>query len=387
LENPASHLLAVLFLVIFLERNALGDNKIHLAYFIAGLATFNRMDNILLFLPATIYLMTQYPNKSWRFLLLGFLPFILWEIFSLFYFGFLFPNTAYAKLNTGISLSLYLKQGVLYFINSLRWDPVTLLVIGASLLLVSMRGKKEEKLIALGMGLYLLYVLYIGGDFMSGRFFSTVYLLGTILLTSLFSNSRTLEQVVILLLILAFGYAGTSPVFWDWRIDNKQMRALPGGDVAGIGDQRELWYEDSTLMNMDRVSVFPSHIATEEGLRRRSQGGVFVEVQIGYLGFFAGPKTYIIDEYSLTDPLLARLPIDDKSSWRIGHFSRLLPDGYLSSIESGTNMISDPNLAEYYDKLKLIISGEILNRERLETIWRMNTGQYDYLIANYLNDK
>ena len=33
---------------------------------------------------------------------LGFIPLIAWELFSLIYYGFLLPNTAYAKLNTGL---------------------------------------------------------------------------------------------------------------------------------------------------------------------------------------------------------------------------------------------------------------------------------------------
>ena len=35
-------------------------------------------------------------------LALGLSPLIAWELFSLFYYGFLFPNTAFAKLNTGL---------------------------------------------------------------------------------------------------------------------------------------------------------------------------------------------------------------------------------------------------------------------------------------------
>ena len=33
--------------------------------------------------------------------LIAFLPFVAWEGFSLLYYGVPFPNTAYAKLNTG----------------------------------------------------------------------------------------------------------------------------------------------------------------------------------------------------------------------------------------------------------------------------------------------
>jgi arabinofuranosyltransferase len=387
LENPASHLLSALFFGILLTLHEDIDRKIFSLYLIACFAALNRIDTILIYLPSLLYLLSRSTGKSRLLLLLSFLPLVLWEVFSLIYFGFLFPNTAYAKLNTGIPLILYLKQGGLYFVNSLRWDPITLFVISSAMWLALVHGRTVERMMAAGIGLYLVYIIYIGGDFMSGRFFSILYLLAAILLVSYFSKLRIREQAIFFLLILGFGYAGTSPVFLDWRMDNKQMRGLPGGDLAGIGDQRQLWGEDSTLLNLNRVSIFPSHIAVEEGLARRNTGGVFAELQIGYLGFFAGSKSYIIDHYALTDPLLARLPIEDIYSWRIGHFYRSLPDGYLATIENGENMISDPNLATYYEKIKLIISGDIWSMERFDAIWRMNTGQYDYLIDNYLDGK
>jgi len=57
-----------------------------------------------------------------------------------------------------------------------------------------------------------------------------------------------------------------------------------------------------------------------------------------------------------------------------------MPDGYLQSLQVGKNMIADPNLATYYDKLRLITRGGLFDRQRLVEIWKMNTGQYDALI-------
>ncbi len=96
--------------------------------------------------------------------LLGFLPMLIWELFSLFYFGFPFPNTAYAKLNTGISNSLLILQGLDYFLNAINWDPVTvfgILLAGFALYLVP-----DKKFLTLFVGvlLYLAYIVWIGGD-------------------------------------------------------------------------------------------------------------------------------------------------------------------------------------------------------------------------------
>ena len=58
----------------------------------------------------------------------------MWEAFSLFYYGFLFPNTAYAKLGTGIDGWESARQGLFYYLNSICLDPLTLLVIAGGLL-------------------------------------------------------------------------------------------------------------------------------------------------------------------------------------------------------------------------------------------------------------
>ncbi len=98
----------------------------------------------------------------------------------------------------------------------------------------------------------------------------------------------------------------------------------------------------------------------------------------GMLGYFGGPDLYIVDFMGLGDPLLARLPAI--SPWRIGHFQRLIPDGYIASIESGTNQIRDPKLATYYERLRVITRGPIWQSTRLKAIVRMNLGAYGDLL-------
>jgi arabinofuranosyltransferase len=59
---------------------------------------------------------------------------------------------------------------------------------------------------------------------------------------------------------------------------------------------------------------------------------------------------------------------------------REVPAGYFETIQTGKNQIEDSNLALYYDALSLIIHEEIFTQERLSTIWKMNTGQYDHYL-------
>jgi len=48
------------------------------------------------------------------------------------------------------------------------------------------------------------------------------------------------------------------------------------------------------------------------------------------------------------------------------------------------NVIEDKCLATYYDKLSLITRGNLFDGDRIQEIWNMNTGKYDYLIDSYL---
>jgi arabinofuranosyltransferase len=74
----------------------------------------------------------------------------------------------------------------------------------------------------------------------------------------------------------------------------------------------------------------------------------------------------------LCDPLLARLPA--QPGWRIGHFERSLPDGYLETVQTGRDVISDPNVARQYEQLKLITQGSIWSWVRWRAILTMNLG-------------
>ncbi|MEP6896040.1 MAG: hypothetical protein ABI986_10570, partial [Chloroflexota bacterium] len=94
LENPASHLLAVAFVALYFKaEKPLSDKNLFCLSLLAGLAAFNRMDTLLFYLPALLVLLrNQFNKRSLLIMLAGFSPFILWEIFSVIYYGFPIPN-------------------------------------------------------------------------------------------------------------------------------------------------------------------------------------------------------------------------------------------------------------------------------------------------------
>jgi len=316
---------------------------------------------------------------------LGFLPFVLWELFSLIYYGFLFPNTAYAKLNTGISSLMLIKQGILYILNSISRDPGSLFVVSLGIY-ASIKSKDWRKIsLSLGIVLYLVYVIRIGGDFMAGRFIS-VLVLGAIVQivnTELFSRNHSIVFATVMF-VLIFIATPEPPLLYnagDARQETGKM-----GKYNGIEDERRWYYWQTGLLTISMNNPMPSMAWAAEGKEAKERGDEVVKRgPIGVFGFFAGPTVHIVDWYALSDPLLARLPVEDVAHWGIGHFSRYIPRGYLETLESGKNHIADPNLAKYYEKLSIVVRGDLFRSERFIEIWRINTGYYQSLLDAYMS--
>ena len=88
----------------------------------------------------------------------------------------------------------------------------------------------------------------------------------------------------------------------------------------------------------------------------------------------------MIDKNALADPLMARLPLDNQDDWRIGHFRHIIPAGYFETLETGRNEIVNPNIAVYYDRIKLIVRGDLFDIERVKEIINLTLGRYDHLV-------
>jgi hypothetical protein len=105
---------------------------------------------------------------------------------------------------------------------------------------------------------------------------------------------------------------------------------------------------------------------------------------IGLYGLNAGPTKHVIDENALADPLLARLPISPKVYFEFwaSHYFRDLPDGYVESNERDQNLLTDPLLHGYYEKLRNVTRGPVFRMSRLKDIWSLNV-DYRHLQDEY----
>jgi arabinofuranosyltransferase len=408
LENPLTHLLLASFLAVYLRGSELGVRRVGVLALLAALAAVNRLDTILFFAPAIG--LTWWQRRSWAasgMVAAGFLPLAAWLGFALFYYGFAFPNTAYAKLHTGISQSALAWQGWYYYCNSLTWDPVTLPCIAlglvaamSSLVRPISHGAVAKRLMglqfhnrphwsqyiaaSLGIVLYLAYIVRIGGDFMSGRFFAAPLLASGILFSAPPHRWPAWLTAPLSALIVI---AGACPVTSNLRSgpDYGPDDLSKVFDQHHISDERAFFYRGSGLLRArdNDASVFADWRKSGlEDRRHAAQNPIVLAGCVGIRCFYGGPAIHYIDPLGLGDPLLSRLPARDPLNCRIGHFERALPIGYLATLVSGQNVLVDPRLNAYYERLRLITRGDLFDRRRLREVVRMAKGRYDCLLAD-----
>ena len=378
LENPLTHVLLAAFTLVYLRREAVARSFLLLCL-LAALLVLNRMDTGLLVLPALVFVFVKTPRwEAIRAGLIGFSPMFLWFLFSLFYYGFPFPNTAYAKLNTGLPSIDLMRQGFYYLVNSVRTDPITLAAVAGGIAVAFLKKRWTAVPLAAGILLSLIYVVRVGGDFMSGRFL-TGALFCSVLLLARYRPRSEKAWVAATICAVGIGFLAPHSTVLAGRAYGEGFDDLT--DAHGVTDERGWYFSHAGLFNAQGHRV-EDHLFAQRALGARDSGPVVVrEGNIGYSGFHVGPEAYLVNEFALSDPLLARLPVRGPS-WRIGHFVRDLPEGYIETLASGENRLRDWKVARYYDRLSLVVRGDLLDPERLKEIWRLNTGAHDHLLQD-----
>jgi arabinofuranosyltransferase len=347
---------------------------------LAAAVVLTRQDHLVIVTPLLVAWITR---KGMRRavvpLLAGALSVAAWELFSFVYYGNLVPNTALAKLNTGIPASAKVVQGLRYVGDFALRDPAGFFILASCLVyLVTLREDLKARAVAGGIVLYLLYIVSIGGDFMSGRFFTAPVFLavaetirtagaGSGLSVAAISGARIVA--VLLVAVHLFGFDGFSAevISLNGIADERRFYA-PALSLGALHDGR----------NIERVGW------VYDAKEWRDKGPTWLMSDtIGLSGFFGGPNVHILDVVALSDPLLSRLPA--KSDSRVGHFERRLPAGYKESLQSRSLEIEDPDLNEYCGILWSITRGPLWSASRFGESIRLVTGRYDPLLDGYLS--
>lgn len=366
LENPLqSMLLLALIASVLAHREGL-------ATLLVSALFLTRADSVLIAGP--LWLAMQWGRRpTWWAVVLGALPAISWELFSYAYYGAWVPNTAIAKLNLEVGWGTLLWSGLRYLGDSFTRDPVTLVVMVAALTFAFRRGDRLARALALGAVLSVLYVIRIGGDFMSGRFLVAPFVASLGAAAMVLRTMTSAPRVERGLLVGLAAYA----VLWPLAPLRTGTHFGEGYreevELDGVVDERAYYFPWVGLIPVLRSQrdLVPPYSGACRG-RELSQSALPGQLagETGMFGFFAGDKV-VIDLFTLADPLLARIPYRT-TAFRAGHYSRPMPAGYLETRLTGTNSLEDPGLRAAWDDLQLVTRGPLFTAERFAAIRRVN---------------
>jgi arabinofuranosyltransferase len=380
LEGPLTHFLLVAFLAVYWNDDADGDARTRKLSLLTALLMLTRIDASLLVLPALLLALihrgVERGVRGIRPAAWGLALVVVWEGFSLLYFGFPLPNTAYAKLGGGVPRGDLAVQGFVYILDSIALDPVTLTAIGGAVVATCLTRARRDAPIALGIALSAVYVVAAGGDFMSGRFFAASFACAVMLLVRRreWTQQPTLAMAVVVLAVVAAIGSHESSLLTNGRFRHDFT------DRDGIVDERRVYYPFTGLMSVERQDGQLTHPWAQHGRDVLASGErVSAYAADGFFGFTLGPAVYALDPFALGDALLAHLPAE--AGWRPGHFGRRIPDGYDATLASGVNQIVEPSIHEFYERLQSVTRGPLWSWRRMREIWRFNTGGNATLIA------
>ena len=385
LENPLSFVLLAALAGVA-TGGAEPRARIRWSALLAALAATNRLDLGLLCAPLLLANWRGRTFGEWlRPTALGMTPLLAWLLFAAVYYGSPFPITALAKAtNLGVPAIDLWRQGLYFYVFAWTHDPLTLLTIGAGICVGIGRGPAGSRPLALGMLLYCAYIVAVGGDFMGGRFFTPPFVVAVAILARTLGQGRVGLAVATL---VAATVATLVPGLPAWtQLPAQDATAEP--DYHGIADERRVYYAQQGLWSPQRSVPVPGALTRDLRAAGRERPLVMIHGVAGRYPFEAGELLHVVD-HCLLDPLQMRLPVPDPLSWRIGHFVRAMPEGYLETIAQDRPLIHHAGLARFHATLKPVIDARVplFAPERLQALWDLWTGKHAAGLAAYVAEQ
>ena len=350
-----------------------------------------RMDLIIVLLPVLVVVIWEHRQRIKIIgagLLAFALPTVFWLLWTYLNYGTALPNTFAAKRNVNIPLAELTFQGFRYLWVGFENDPVTLLAIVLGISVGLSLGTAIVRAWALGVLSYLIYILWIGGDYMGGRFLSVPVYISVFLIAMVVRNSNEDEEpdrafsgrsaaaiaasVAVLISLTAMGQ---TPV----ALANPQVARWDYGTSAGIADERGLSVERGRSLRSaliqgqaaipsfkelgdptsGELTLFSIHGLAKNWPNPESAEGTPTGVTaicslLPVVALSTGPRAHLIDTCGLTDRFVATIPFTPPASlaWRSGHLERELPPGYVEAVETGDpTRVLDPDLAARLDSI------------------------------------
>jgi arabinofuranosyltransferase len=367
LENALSHALLGLLLAAGADLTDRQASAFRRGMILALIGT-TRLDLLVLAGPIALASLQRW-RRTVPWFTLGLWPLAAWTVFAVIYYGVPFPNTAYAKLATRIPQPELLHQGFVYLLDSLNRDPVTLLVILTAVAVQLSSATLRSWIPGLALVLYVMYVVRIGGDFMSGRFLTAPFFVAlTLLVRADWSLSPAMPAAAVMaVLALGLSAPGPLPRLLVGRFAQPMEMIWPR---SGIVDERRYYFPRTAVFTRHRIRRAAEYEERVLATIRAQHPTTVVWNTVGMAGFVLGREYHIIDSLALGDPLLARLPA--RPHWRIGHYERTVPAGYFESVLTDSNRIADPALAAYYDTIREVTRGPLFTMRRCRAIVELN---------------
>jgi arabinofuranosyltransferase len=334
LENALSHLLIVVVLIEITIHSVSRPGRLTL---LMCLLCLSRPDLILMVIPLGFFVLYENFTKTDNLVRIftATFPAIAWLLFAWSYYGDIIPNTAYAKVGIYANWQDSTTQGLAYLKD---WSKYDTLAAGSTLIFFfytfTKKQNKATYAVCLGIILYAVWIISIGGDFMRGRFFLPVFF--SCIFLGLLNTIRQIEYkhfrfnrgigVALTLFTILFLIQASTP--------------NPGGEISGDGivDERAFYpnYSLEYYIRHQRVDnpYLNLHFADELHSFADLCGPITIHANNpGTLGYLAGFKVSIIDLLGLTNRYIAKLPREtlEDSHPRPGHPVKNIPEEYLVS--------------------------------------------------------
>jgi arabinofuranosyltransferase len=400
LENALGYLLFAV--VIGLSLRPGGQRQVLLAVVVGALvaaAVLTRMDYLLLLAPAGGLWVWQRRHEMPVLLAAAgaaIVPVALWFAWAYATYGYLLPATFEAKTNLAIPRGQLIETGWYYLSFSLRHDPATVVLLVLAAVAVARWGTGMARGWLLGVATYLGYVVWIGGDFMVGRFLAVPLLICAALVVRVqlpasvgrlvdgdassatrgFVTAASVVATVALAGVI-LGSTATSlarPTAQRWEpmtivlSDERGVYAVKYGGIVdylrGIGATAPQAGAD-TRAPMEMITTPLRQIETAAqnwpsapDAPRLPDDVVATCGGLGVIGVMSGPDVHVVDECALTDRFLAALPGGDPNAVALpGHMRRQVPDGYLDAVRFGdparvVDPVQSARLAEVWERIR-----------------------------------
>lgn len=409
-ENPLGHALAAALALVWLRmypelKAGVPPAASHWRCFVAliAIAPLYRHDFVLVAWPLAAWALWDHRRRlGWagaaRAVGWMLAPLSAWTLFSLVYFGFPLPASAYNKLPDSYGLAHRLLSAWDYYRFSLHKDSVMLAVLLGSQLLWF--GRAPARVIAAAVALVLLYIVFAGADYMGGRFFSVAHVLVVAVVTgtgwywlSFLARRfgpggrtwmlRSLGAVLAAWVVLWPHSPLTSPLIYEDAVIDRQTYPTE------VTNERAAWQPTTGITvwwkSMRNGTTYPDHVTARLGILLNDEafaGETFHVCNLGLTPYKARLDQSFFDVWGLADAFMARLPATD---WRPGHLVRARPLGLAESLAANSPAFVDSGLNRYFEILRNVTGSErLVSADRIRELIGLNLGLYGALLPEII---